>query len=527
MNKNNIFDKIKNKDESTKVLLLDFAIHSDDEFLQLIEVLPESIVQTLDLSQNNFTVELFDLFLNILPQTNISKLILFKIKIGAELDLINSFYQLATIIPETKIRSLLFDKFYYIGYERIVLPIDLLHKISINLYNNTINSTKLRDILQNYYVQERNPDCLYDGKGEYLVFDKDYKKLAPKLYVEAYNIINLNCRTNNKYDIILKSIQKLDSNLRIAFIPTTLYELIFIRKCITEDMRSETLCKYNDIFLHEHGFNNIENIEYRQKRKCWHVAYFDFKVDQSDEQQAGILESAYRLNKSIIKLLKPTSSGFNLDQILNFTENEIIFLANHYGSDIPPKEKNAICPGLTSFFSSKDYNGGCVRPMGIRDNKDVEILLKAIKLECKVKNSTIIYRGTNSIQETSPFYEDKLNSLSYGGSLFAGCLYDSGATTWQFSRNFNYAYALIIPYDEIDNSVFYIPLENTLVQLYSQGEFFHARSTFWKDYQGDIAGIAYIFDYREIPRHLLSNLSQDDFLKNYKYYYDRAVYLKK
>ncbi|MEI6243208.1 MAG: hypothetical protein WCP39_07415, partial [Chlamydiota bacterium] len=41
---------------------------------------------------------------------------------------------------------------------------------------------------------------------------------------------------SSRYEIIQEEIKKIDPALEIAFIPRTLYELIFIEQCIQEDL---------------------------------------------------------------------------------------------------------------------------------------------------------------------------------------------------------------------------------------------------------------------------------------------------
>ncbi len=46
----------------------------------------------------------------------------------------------------------------------------------------------------------------------------------------------------NRYDLIQQSVKSINIDLDVAFIPRTLYELIFLKECICEDIHQNKIC---------------------------------------------------------------------------------------------------------------------------------------------------------------------------------------------------------------------------------------------------------------------------------------------
>lgn len=98
------------------------------------------------------------------------------------------------------------------------------------------------------------------GYGEYYVFDLTGSKITKDTYEIVYQIfdryslariVNSASPNENIFDIaeirfyiIRDKVKAINQNLEIGFIPRILYELIFIRQCIKEDIRAGNRCDY-------------------------------------------------------------------------------------------------------------------------------------------------------------------------------------------------------------------------------------------------------------------------------------------
>lgn len=407
------------------------------------------------------------------------------------------------------------------------------------------------------------------GQGEYVVFhalpNHEKKELSRETFDKVYNVLLefapaaiINNETapaiaadkcSRRYELIKDKIKQIDPSLEIAFIPKTLYELFFIKKCIKEDLKHKNICPYIQYnkckFTLDDFYNN--QIEYQDflkrqenkkiQRKCWHLCFFE---DAGNDHEINVKDVAYRLNQTIVKNLSPNSEGFTLGELAAHAENKIEFLKIHHKNCTVIEEKllkgeqvesimSSSTPGPTTNFGYESYVGD-IKPMGIRDDADAEILRKAMALECskEAQHSFILYRGSDFKDDSVKTIDDNIAySLSYGTSLFAGCVYDGGATAFHFMRKKPNAYATLVPYNQLNRSPFYIPPTNTICQLFGFGESFHGRTKAWKFFLvKKIAGIN--TGGGKNPRKLLgSNLSKTELIKQFEAYKAKAIQLKK
>ena len=168
--------------------------------------------------------------------------------------------------------------------------------------------------------------------------------------------------------------------------------------------------------------------------------------------------------------------------------------------------------------------------MGIRDDQDAQIIRDAVALECSAlaARSLFIYRGANYNKDSVKAWNnrDKAYSLSYGSSLFAGCIFDGGATAFHYMRNGTNGYAIAVPYDQLSNSPFFIPTTHTTTQCFGDGEIFHARSKAWKNFDyKNIDGINLGANMNSLD-HLESNLEKKEMTTQFKSYKRSAFILK-
>lgn len=396
------------------------------------------------------------------------------------------------------------------------------------------------------------------GQGEYIVFHKlrNGKKqpVSPKTFEKVYKILNqyspaaiinsgsedANEKCANRYELIKAELKKIDPTLEAVFIPKTLYELFFIRKCIREDLKHHEICPLLNRAYHKMG-NEGKQQEIEAIRKCWHINYLTNKGDNiKDNQNTGVKAVAYRLNQTIFKVLDPSSEGFTLQVLSSFTEDKIDFLKKHYNDCLMAKAKqdrgedieyifDPKTPGPTTNFGAESQYGS-IRPMGICNDQDAQIIRNAVALDCSqiAKHSFLLFRGAD-FQEDSVFDEkDKTvpYSLSFGSSLFAGCLYDGGATPFHYMRHKKKSgYVIAVSFDKLNDSPFFIPTTNTVAQLSGEGEIFHARTKAWKGFDlQKMQGLGGTNSH--IRDHLKSNFSREELDMSFREYKDKAIQLK-
>lgn len=400
----------------------------------------------------------------------------------------------------------------------------------MNSISKNINGTNI----------EISRDKITMGQGEYVVFhnfpDGEKKGLSKETFDKVYQvllkyypaaIINSGVEKTaelcaNRFVLINKEIKEIDPSLEAQFIPKTLYELAFIRKCIKEDIKQKKKCPFLSVTLQQYLDKEQvdiifsrkskeereaiykDNQDIKTKRKCWHVFYFN---NPGDNEHEGVKEIAHRMNNVLIKnceLKKGTYEEFSA-----LTEKQIDFL----------KDKGC-------------YQYGTERPMSIPNETTEQFIKNALALDCSriAEQSTFLYRGSD-FQKDAPFKNHSSSdmrpfSLSYGSSVFAGCLYDAGATAFTYLRKETNAHAIFVPFDQLNDSPFYIPTTNTVAQLFGKGETFHGRTKTWKDFDVEKMEGMYELSSEETLDHLKSNLSKEEFLKQFQEYKSKAIQLK-
>ncbi|MGD0665057.1 MAG: hypothetical protein ABSA17_04935 [Rhabdochlamydiaceae bacterium] len=400
------------------------------------------------------------------------------------------------------------------------------------------------------------------GQGEYVVFHQlptgEKRELSREAFEQVYKILNQYApammiksggKCDRRYELMKAKMKELDPTLEAVFIPRTLYELIFIRKCIKEDLKNKRICSFLSPSLHNITVNRFggdqlkfqdylkEDARIQKEEKCWHLCYFK---DADDSEHAGVKTVAYRLNHAIFKAFNPSPDGFSHQQLSSFAEKEMDFFKAHYqtGVEIMKRLNNGehfeyLCscstPGPTTNFAFETTRGA-IKPMGIRDEADAKIIRDIMALECSplAKTSLFLPRGGDfqSDSITCKGDSDKPYSLSFGTSLFAGCIFDGGATAFHYMRQTPSAYVIPVPFDQILTSPFYIPTTHTVAQLFGDGEAFHGRTRAWKDFDvTEIRGIN-IGANSSKSDHLISALTKDEFIRQFQEYKAKAIQLK-
>lgn len=390
-----------------------------------------------------------------------------------------------------------------------------------------------------------------EGYGDYLVFHYDGTNKSPASkseYEQFYQFYEKARRehlfeqkqidTDSFYEFLRKNVKEIHPDLEICFIPRSLFELAFIKQAINEEIKAKKKCSLRnsdnrDIYIQALGTINAEN---SRLSKCWHLCHhnpggFTTKnpQDQSNQQNNAI-ELSFRLNNKLLKNLPKEEILLTQKKIQHIADKYLGFLKNLHESTNSSLAKEAgklaSCspPGPLTNFHCESTRGG-IKPLGIRNDNDAAIIKKAIDLECeKGKDSIFLYRGiedyycSDSIETSTgtPL------SLSYGTSLFAGVLYDGGATAYHYIRNSNWGgYILVIPKDEIRNSPFHIPSSSTIESLSGEGELFHARSKWWAT-RSRVEGFGegYREDETSLPivNQLISTKSKEELKEQFNHY---------
>lgn len=223
-----------------------------------------------------------------------------------------------------------------------------------------------------------------------------------------------------------------------------------------------------------------------------------------------------------------------------FAEKEIEFLKAHYKKGTEKvatlSKRKPICPlgdcntpGPTTNFGCESSRGS-IKPMGIRNETDAQMIRNAIALDCSkiAQKAFFLYRGADFQKDSTSCWSDKDKpySLSYGTSLFAGCLYDGGATAFHYMRNGKNAYAVPVPFDQLNDSPFYIPPTHIVAQLFGDGEIFHGRTKIWNGYGlQEIGGMNMGVNGHQRD-HLISNLTKDELTTQFQHYKNKAIQVK-
>jgi len=345
-----------------------------------------------------------------------------------------------------------------------------------------------------------------------------------------------------RVELLTEEVEKIDARLRITFIPKVLYELTFLTQSMQWALAKEAAFTYKD------PSNPTMQEEGALRNSCdsdkdpWTQNHSRLSIVQNPLQSELFLERVHRLNGILCELL--TSSCFTVQKLKTMLETHLHFLKELHlesGSELSKRAKKVLSinhPSMISNFICENTRGS-LHPLGVQNEKFANILRKSLLLEC-LPGRVLLYRG-------SKYYQDRLyhgmkgacQSLSYGTSLYAGCVTDRTANAFYYMRKEeNDAFAIALPTSELRKGVFYIPVQHTLLQMFGHGEEFHSRSKAWKmeDEKGLIAGIdAEGMGHGEVhrgrywkylPEFLKSELSQEDFTQEFRKTKRLTVFLK-
>lgn len=355
-----------------------------------------------------------------------------------------------------------------------------------------------------------------NGYGEFVISrsESDLQgkgKITLELYLKVYRIFQKHqatalCKTplayQNRDGAIQREVAALDPSLRVTFIPRTLYELIFLRKAIEEEVKMGVPC----MSKRDHAAveNSAKDAPKDKLANCkWHRCCFCHSGDPEDDK---LQRMAFRLNQVIVRRLTlGKNAALTLRAIQSAVDRELGFFKQHVVQFAKKKTdyfKVKTDPGFWNTTVAQSFLiddiGGHVDLLSIHTDEHRAIVRNAVMLECsKVAQTTLLlYRGgepkkDHPVLEEGEAKAKKAYSLSFGTGLFAGAVYDSGATPFHYIRQPQRdGYVVPIPLEKVSaaiqqersSSLSYVP-ENTnaLCQLLAHGEHFHARTRIWRD----------------------------------------------
>lgn len=323
---------------------------------------------------------------------------------------------------------------------------------------------------------------------------------------------------NLEEEFIRSKIQAISSDLDIVFVSNTLYELFLLNFMDIEDLTFNIdhwvfrLLDYNANDLKDlkqlNNFNGdlIEFLKNEINLLYTKGNYYFFKINKG-----GIIRSLEQQKNFMQFLFENFSKNFFLkrEEIFKFIYEQSQIIINKIiwrGEDAIKGKKF-----LEIFKKLKEDSNSSI-------SKSIELDYMAYK-----KNMALLYRGTSFINRESIFgrsikllgttmHEDGLYSVSFGNSLFAGYLRDSGACVYNYlednkelmrlqDKHIGYALfinKLLYMKNNISN-LFFISGFSLETGLYGAGEWFHSRtkpaSLSKRGKRVDIVGLAqYLID---------------------------------
>ncbi|MCE5316437.1 MAG: DUF648 domain-containing protein [Parachlamydia sp.] len=390
------------------------------------------------------------------------------------------------------------------------------------------------------------------GYGEYVVFRETAagKQLVEKEVYERVDAVFKHYTPHRnpaaghlpgqeRYTQIRNQVKAISPDLEVAFIPRTLLELIFLRQCVEEDLTKGQICH----MLSPH-MRKPAALEALKNRVCWHKCYID-EEHTAASQEERIKDVSFAFNNALVKKLPSKGRLLSFDSISLLLNDHLRFFRDlHESSRTAMSVKahrmaNCNFPGPTTQLAVESSRGQ-IRSMGISNEEQERIVSNAVTLECSkvAETSLLVYRGGN-LQEDLPQQYGAPYSLSYGTGLFAGALFDGGATAFHFMRQTSKnnwlgksreAYAVPVPCDELKTSPVHIPGGSVVEQISAHGEWFHARSKCWKllrpeDGIGGINGLGKIA-YHKLADTLKHPTDALQFCERFNAFNQRAISLK-
>ncbi len=189
-----------------------------------------------------------------------------------------------------------------------------------------------------------------NGYGEYLIYritpEGEKKTITDKEYEEIFNLIEDTRSLEGGWPVdfhayLRAKIQgQLGKEVEIAFIPRTLYEMIFLKECIEEEINRKQCCNVHETHI---GLIVRKEISEEQKKqriqkvleeKFWQQSLFQDKdyinpLLDSDYRNNHLIKVAAKLNQIALNLFKTHAAckeGFTYEEICVVQNDTLAFL---------------------------------------------------------------------------------------------------------------------------------------------------------------------------------------------------------
>ncbi|MFA5306169.1 MAG: metallophosphoesterase [Candidatus Babeliales bacterium] len=315
-------------------------------------------------------------------------------------------------------------------------------------------------------------------------------------------------------DFIRKQVKQIDESYDVIFIPTVLYELF----CLSGEMLGDENFEKTKVSIWE----STESIQPILERKG--ASKQDVLALYDEQNRAEAVRNAFfAVNEKLIEYL-------TLNELLSNKVPFGVMTLDDVQKDAQTKSIIQMIKALLSQLLSMNENNYFV----FRDNQSVRAFLQqeldstdlnkmffynVVKLEyeAREKNKALLYRGVSPFDAFLGYGEKEVEykgevldlpvaasdkeafeqlkelhkkksliprSISYGNSLFAGIVHDSGSrgasSFLYFCEKGNAGYALFIDKERyVDGDLaqlFFVAPLSTISALFAQGEFFHSRT---------------------------------------------------
>lgn len=331
--------------------------------------------------------------------------------------------------------------------------------------------------------------------------------MAKKESVNEYKPLNF-----SRYYLIKNNIKINFPDIKVVFIPRTLYDLIFIQKMLEEYIKEKSLAESNNSFCSEILICN-EILNSRWMRSAF--LYPGSKIDK-------IEHFAYTINHIVSEQIFRSPKGLTYQQISGSLEKTVKFI-REFGNKFWRNEISFLPAGN---FANPAH---CQVTARIDSDSAEKLIENCLKLECSIKahNAFLLYRGGNINKDNIQQVNGTPHSLSYSPSLFAGSMFYLGANSFNYSRRPNNdCYVLIVPASKINSSPFFIHDSDPITELLFQMHHFHPRS---KLYNHELlygsTGMGFL-NAKEDIQYLISNDSRELLSKKFHSYMKKAIIVK-
>ncbi len=321
-----------------------------------------------------------------------------------------------------------------------------------------------------------------EGYGEYILRFRNNQNIVDlATYGKAHEVIEKfevtrwmadhpTATAQDRSEALRKAIAEIHPDLILTFIPKTLFELLFIREVIEEDLQK--IRGFSYATPGSPTAREVDNL--RELCQASHNSWLKISPTQ---------EIHHRLNTRLQILCNQKNFGADLvmGQMVSLLENQVHFLEKV----VPDYEQFASCsdPSFFSHFSTESQRGG-LKGLRFSNESMANILRQALYLECSqaAQGKAILYRGGKTKEDLPTFTRDDgksfCYSLSYGNSLFAGFVHDPEAMAFRYMKMRDRdAYALFYdPHNASDRDLLFCPPALAVKTLFGSGEFFHGRS---------------------------------------------------